>query len=100
MPQTITEKIIAAHSNQPQACAGDLVIIRPVLIIMSERTGFTSMRALEDMGVDRLHDPSRVVVVDDHTVQGAATAAPIVDCNLRLRTWAAAQGIGRFYDAG
>jgi 3-isopropylmalate/(R)-2-methylmalate dehydratase large subunit len=100
MPQTITEKIIAAHSDQPDARAGDRVVIRPDLIIMSERTGFTSMRTLEEMGIDRLHDPSRVVVVVDHTVQGAATAAPIVEGNRRLRAWAAAQGIGRFYDAG
>jgi 3-isopropylmalate/(R)-2-methylmalate dehydratase large subunit len=100
MPQTITEKIIAAHSRQSEVHPGERVVIQPDLVIMSERTAYTVMRSLEQMGVEKLYDPAKVVIGVDHTVQSAATAAPIVDGNRQVRAWAADKGIGRFYDIG
>ena len=58
------------------------------------------MRALEEIGVDRLPEPDKVMIVLDHTSQGTGTAAPVVEGNRKLRRWARAQGVDRFYDAG
>lgn len=100
MGHTITEKIIAAHAGRRSVSAGETVTVRPDIIIMSERTGFTAVRALEKIGVTRLDEPEKVVVVLDHTSQGANTAAPVVTGNRVLRQWADTQGIKAFHDAG
>jgi 3-isopropylmalate/(R)-2-methylmalate dehydratase large subunit len=64
--KTIAEKILSAHSGE-DATAGDIVIADVDFVMGQDGTTPLAIRALEDMGVEELFDPSRVAVVMDHS---------------------------------
>lgn len=100
MGMTITEKIIARAAGLAQVKPGEFVTVRPDLVIMSDRTAFSSIKDLEELGIDEIERPDRTMIVIDHTVQGANTAAPVVEGNRRVREFARRQSIPHFYDVG
>lgn len=63
---TIAEKIFSAHSGT-DAHAGDIVIAEVDFVMGQDGTSPLAIRALENMGVDKLFDPAKVAVVMDHS---------------------------------
>lgn len=64
--KTIAEKIFSAHSGT-DAHAGDIVIADVDFVMGQDGTSPLAIRALENMGVDSVFDPSKVAVVMDHS---------------------------------
>ncbi|HSQ22617.1 MAG TPA: 3-isopropylmalate dehydratase large subunit [Coriobacteriia bacterium] len=64
--KTIAEKILSAHSGT-DARAGDIVVADVDFVMGQDGTTPLAIRALENMGVDRVFDPAKVAVVMDHS---------------------------------
>ena len=64
--KTIAEKIFSAHSGT-DAHAGDIVVADVDFVMGQDGTTPLAIRALENMGVDRVFDPAKVAVVMDHS---------------------------------
>ena len=68
MGMTITEKIIAAHAGRERVEPGELVNVRVDLVMGNDITAPVAIREFEKIGVDRVFDQDRVVLVPDHFV--------------------------------
>jgi 3-isopropylmalate/(R)-2-methylmalate dehydratase large subunit len=64
--KTIAEKIFSAHSGT-DARAGDIVVADVDFVMGQDGTSPLAIRALENMGVDKVFDPERVALVIDHS---------------------------------
>ena len=53
------------------ALAGDIVVVNVDLAMAQDSTGPLAIRSLSQMGLDRLYDPSKVLLVIDHTFPAA-----------------------------
>jgi 3-isopropylmalate/(R)-2-methylmalate dehydratase large subunit len=51
--------------------SGDIVVVSVDLALAQDSTGPLAIRSLSEMGIDRLYDPSRVLLVIDHTFPAA-----------------------------
>lgn len=98
MAQTITEKILAAHSGQADARAGDIVMCRVDLAMANDVTAPPAVTAFERMGMPRVWDRSRIALVASHF----APAKDIASATLmtRMRRFALDQDIEHFFDVG
>ena len=68
MGMTITEKILAAHAGRDRVEPGELVSVRVDLALGNDITAPVAIREFEKIGVDRVFDRDRVVLVPDHFV--------------------------------
>lgn len=64
--KTIAEKILSSHSGT-DARAGDIVIADVDFVMGQDGTSPLAIRALENMGVDKVFDPAKVALVIDHS---------------------------------
>lgn len=64
--KTIAEKIFSAHSGT-DASAGDIVVADVDFVMGQDGTSPLAIRALENMGVEKVFDPGKVAVVMDHS---------------------------------
>ena len=51
--------------------SGDIVVVEVDLAMAQDSTGPLAIRSLNEMGIDKLHDPSKVLLVIDHTFPAA-----------------------------
>jgi 3-isopropylmalate/(R)-2-methylmalate dehydratase large subunit len=51
--------------------AGDIVVVSVDLAMAQDSTGPLAIRSLSEMGIDKLHDPSKTLLVIDHTFPAA-----------------------------
>lgn len=75
---TFAEKIISiknveTHNKKSKikSVSGDIVVVDVDLALAQDSTGPLAIRSLNEMGIDRLHDPSKVLLVIDHTFPAA-----------------------------
>lgn len=66
MGRTMAEKILARHSDTPDARAGDLLILRLDLVHVHDANGHLAFQTFERFGATRVFDPERVVLISDH----------------------------------
>ena len=66
MGKTIAEKIFATHAGR-EVSAGDIVVADIDFVMAQDGTSPLAIRALEDMGVESVFDPSKVALVMDHS---------------------------------
>lgn len=67
MAQTIVEKIISKHCNQP-VYAGQIVIPTIDLAMATDGSGPLSIELFQQMKKDKLWDPEKIIMVLDHYV--------------------------------
>jgi len=65
---TLAEKILAAHSNKKKVSPGEFLNVRVDLILANDITAPIAIREFHRIGVKRVFDPKRVVMVPDHFV--------------------------------
>ena len=65
---TIAEKILAAHSGRGSVSPGDFINVSVDIVLANDITGPLSIREFRKLGVERVFDPSKVVMVPDHFV--------------------------------
>jgi 3-isopropylmalate/(R)-2-methylmalate dehydratase large subunit len=71
---TFAEKAISIKNvemNNQKFMAGDIVIVNVDLAMAQDSTGPLAIRSLSEMGIDKLHDPSKTLLVIDHTFPAA-----------------------------
>jgi 3-isopropylmalate/(R)-2-methylmalate dehydratase large subunit len=97
MGQTITEKILSRAEGRPVS-AGEIIHPVPELVTCHDWYVVNFDRALTELGVDKLFDPSRVLISTDH--EPVATTPQSSERQKRVREIVAKYGIKHFYDVG
>ena len=98
MPMTAVEKVLASCSGRSELRAGDVVEPQPDFVMIHDGVVLSAKRELDQLGIDRLAQPERVMIVTDHEViSPTARSAERGAANRRAaKQW----GVGRFYDVG
>jgi 3-isopropylmalate/(R)-2-methylmalate dehydratase large subunit len=70
---TIAEKLIGIKNVETklESMPGDIVIVSIDLAMAQDSTGPLAIRSFGEMGIQRLHEPSKVLLVIDHTFPAA-----------------------------
>jgi 3-isopropylmalate/(R)-2-methylmalate dehydratase large subunit len=97
LAHTLAEKIVLAHTDADVVTPGDVVMLRCDLVMANDVTGPVAFRALERMGVDRVFDPERVVMVADHFTPAKDERS--AELQKRLKDWSDAHGV-TYYGQG
>jgi len=97
-PQTITEKILAAHAGKDTVRPGDLILAKVDIALGNDITAPLSIRAFKEAGAARVFDKDRVVLVADHFAPNKDIASAI-QCKT-LRDFAQEQCLTHHYDGG
>jgi len=63
---TLAEKILAAHTDKKEVSPGEFLNVRVDLILANDVTAPIAIREFRRMGVDRVFDPGKIVMVPDH----------------------------------
>jgi 3-isopropylmalate/(R)-2-methylmalate dehydratase large subunit len=88
---------VLEHADADDVRPGDVVMLRCDVVMANDVSGPVAFRALEKMGVERVFDPDRVVMVADHFTP--AKDARSAELQKRLKDWSEAQGV-TFYGQG
>jgi 3-isopropylmalate/(R)-2-methylmalate dehydratase large subunit len=62
----LASKILAAHTDRKEVSPGELVNVRVDMILANDITAPIAIREFRRLGVDRVFDPSKIVMVPDH----------------------------------
>lgn len=93
----IAEKILAGHCGIQKVHPGELVNVRVDLILANDITAPIAIREFGRIGVKKVFDPSRVVMVADHFVPNKDI--PSAQQTKMMRDFARAQGV-IYFDVG
>jgi 3-isopropylmalate/(R)-2-methylmalate dehydratase large subunit len=96
--QTITEKILAAHAGRDRVTPGEILDVDLDLVICHEVTTPPAVNLMREHGIERVFDPSRLMVTMDHFVPNKDILT--AELSKRLRRWVEEQGIERFFELG
>jgi 3-isopropylmalate/(R)-2-methylmalate dehydratase large subunit len=96
MGLTIAEKILASHTNDGKASAGEIVQARVDLLMVHEVLGSRILPILDEMGFKKVWNPNRVLVVNDHWAP--ASDINSAEIHRRNRNFVKEQGITNFCD--
>ncbi len=97
-PQTITQKILAAHAGKEYVESGELILARVDIALGNDITAPLAIRAFHEAGAQRVFDKERVVLVADHFAPNKDIPSAI-QCQT-LRQFAREQGLTHFYEGG
>ena len=87
----------STHADVDDVAPGDVVMLRCDLVLTNDISGPMAIQTLERMGVERVFDPAKVVVVPDHFVPAKDVRS--AGLQKRLKDWCDAQGVV-LYDQG
>lgn len=65
---TVVEKIIAAHCDKKSVTPGEIVSVRVDLVMAHDCTGPLAIKQFRMIGVDKVFDPAKIVLIPDHFV--------------------------------
>ncbi len=65
---TLAEKILATHANNKKVRPGDFINVRVDLVMANDITAPIAIKEFQRIGVKRVFDPNKVVMVPDHFV--------------------------------
>jgi 3-isopropylmalate/(R)-2-methylmalate dehydratase large subunit len=72
---TLTEKILAVHTDKKKVSPGEFINVRVDLILANDITAPIAIREFQRIGVDKVFDAKRVVMVPDHFIPGKDIAS-------------------------
>ena len=90
----IAEKILAAHSGKERVSPGEFLNVRVDLVLANDITAPIAIREFGRIGVERVFDASRVVMVADHFVPNKDI--PSAEQARLMRDFAREQGLVYF----
>ncbi len=98
MGKTLTQKILKDHCMEGEVVPGQIIQCRVDIALGNDVTAPLAIKAFEDLGLKRVFDTERVVLVPDHFVPNkdiaAATQAKVV------REFARRYGIVHYFEVG
>ncbi len=98
MGMNITEKILAAHSGRDSVRPGELVNAKLDIVMCHDVTTPPAISMLQKLGMDRVFDPEKVVVIPDHFVPNKDIKS--AELAKRLREWVRKHNIKNYYEVG
>ncbi len=98
MGSTITEKILASHSSASKVRPGDLVFAEIDLVLSLDIGTAGVIKVFEKMGAERVFNPDKVVLVNDHFTPAKDIEA--AELSKKMRIFAREQKISHFYEVG
>ena len=63
---TLAEKILATHANKKKVSPGEFLNVRVDLVMSNDITAPIAIKEFQRIGVDKVFDPKKVVMVPDH----------------------------------
>ncbi len=94
---TLAEKILARASGRERV-APDQIVVARVDLAMSHENADLVRKSFLEIGVAKVWDPSKIVIIFDHRVP--AESEKTATTHKAVREFVAAQGIENFYDVG
>ncbi len=94
----VIEKILANASGKREVVPGEIVEANIDCAMVNEITGHLTIKYIQELGVERVWNPDKIVMVIDHTVPAASVEA--AELHKIMRRFAKAQNIKYFYDIG
>ena len=95
---TLAEKILARHAGRDNVKPGDMVMAKVDMVLGTDVTVPLSVEVFRNMGADRVFDPNKMALVNDHFVPAkdvkAATLSKI------MREFAHEQGVTNYFEVG
>jgi 3-isopropylmalate/(R)-2-methylmalate dehydratase large subunit len=93
--KTLAEKILGSHTEEGDASAGEIVVAKVDFLMVNEALT-RIIPILEDMGVEKVWDPDRILVVNDHWAP--ASDARSAQMHIKSRRFVKDHGISHFCD--
>jgi homoaconitate hydratase family protein len=97
MGKTITEKVLSRVTGS-DVSAGDIIYPEPELLTVHDWYVVNFDAALQELGVDRLYDPDKLVISTDH--EPVAVSPQAAERQKRVREIVKKYGIKHFFDTG
>ena len=98
MGMTITEKILAAHSGKDVVKPGEIINTRIDTVMCHDVTTPPAVSMLENLDMDRVFDPEKIVVIPDHFVPNKDIKS--AELAKRLREWVQRHNLKNYYEVG
>jgi 3-isopropylmalate/(R)-2-methylmalate dehydratase large subunit len=95
---TLAEKILAAHAGVDEVRAGQFIEAAVDVVLSNDITAPIAIHEFERLGVARVFDPERVIMVADHFVPNKDIKSA-QQC-LEMRQFARRQELPYYYDVG
>jgi 3-isopropylmalate/(R)-2-methylmalate dehydratase large subunit len=87
---TIVEKIIASHCGKKTVCPGEFVSVKVDLVMATDCTGPLAINQFRLIGVNKVFDPAKIVLIPDHFVPNKDIAS--AEQSKQIREFAYEQG--------
>ena len=94
----LAEKILARASGREEVKPGEIVQARVDVAMANEITGPLAIKAFREIGVSKVWDSERIVLIQDHQVP--ADTVKSAELHRIMRRFAEEQSIRFFYDVG
>jgi 3-isopropylmalate/(R)-2-methylmalate dehydratase large subunit len=93
----LVEKILAAHADRDEVSPGEFINVRVDMIVSNDITAPIAIREFRRLGVDKVFDPAKIVMVPDHFVPNKDIAS--AEQAKLMRDFSREQGI-RYFEVG
>ncbi|MDP2952731.1 MAG: 3-isopropylmalate dehydratase large subunit, partial [Chloroflexota bacterium] len=94
MVLNLAEKLLAAHAGVKKVSPGDLVNVRADVVMANDITAPIAIREFRRLGVKKVFDPKKVIMVQDHFVPAKDIAS--AEQSKMMRDFAREQGLVYF----
>lgn len=98
MGMTMTQKILAAHAGLKEVTAGQLIEAQLDLVLGNDITTPVAIKEFQKIGVDKVFDKEKVVIVPDHFVPNKDIKSA-EQCKF-IREFARSKEIVNFFEVG
>lgn len=96
MGKTLAEKLLASHTDDGKAEAGNIIEAHVDLLMVHEVLGSRIIPILKEMDFKKVWDPRKIIVVNDHWAPASDTNS--AEIHRRNRNFVREQGITNFCD--
>ena len=93
----LSEKILAAHADKREVSPGEFINVRVDMVLSNDITAPIAIREFRRLGVKKVFDPSKIVMVPDHFVPNKDIAS--AEQARLMRDFSREYGI-KFFDVG
>ena len=94
---TLAEKILAAHTDRKSVSPGEFINVRADVVLSNDITAPIAIKEFRKIGVKKVFDPSKVIMVADHFVPNKDIIS--AEQTKFVRDFANEYGV-KFYDVG
>ena len=84
MGKTVSEKILAKASGQKEVIAGEIVKANIDVALMPDLTTILAVNAMKAMGIDKIWDNEKVVIVLDHVAPASTLMAAEIHRDIEI----------------